>query len=78
MPATELDAELPPLRVAIDLHLANGAASATWEADDGRRGLAAGAPGDVAAALAAVVRRLSGVPVPAAAADPPTRPISRV
>ena len=28
-----------------------------------RRGLAAGAPGDIAEALAAVVRRLAGVPV---------------
>jgi hypothetical protein len=63
MPTSEIDAELPPLRVAIDLRLENGAASATWETDDGRRGLAAGAPGDVAQALAAVVRRLAGVPV---------------
>ena len=59
----ELSAELPPLSVSIDLRLENGTASLTWEADDGRRGLAAGAPGDVAEALAAVVLRLAGVPV---------------
>ena len=78
MATTELDAELPPLQVRIDLHLANGTASLTWRASDGRRGMAAGPPSEVAAALAAVVRRLSGVPVPAACSDAPTRSISRV
>ena len=72
---TELDAELPPLRVAVDITLANGAASATWEADDGRRGLAAGAPGDVAEALAAVVRRLAGVAVPVGGDAGETQPV---
>lgn len=63
MPTSEIDAELPPLSVSIDLRLENGTASLTWQTDDGRRGLAAGPPGEVARALAAVVLRLAGVPV---------------
>ena len=55
--AAEIVAELPPLRLAIDLRLQDGTASASWLASDGRTGIAAGPPEEVAAALAAVVMR---------------------
>ena len=58
-----IEAELPPLRMAIDVRLSTHGAGATWTTSDGGSGILTGSPADVAEALAGLVLRLAGVPV---------------